>query len=186
MNPYKTRNLHGCFDFFYLDLHIKFLKCAWGPTDPPLFSYLIFSRFIIFAFRNYCTLRKIALCIWRKIIFFCHHNFMKKNHSKLSKYEPENISLIKMTWFICKGIWKKWTAELVKLPFWYLLNPLTMCKKGWCVGLGQKEVAWGRVGTVSNNLKAGWSRKEERKNKDFKRVGNLGQGEGGVCALAVV
>ena len=23
---YKTRNLHGCLDFFYLDLHIKFLK----------------------------------------------------------------------------------------------------------------------------------------------------------------
>ena len=23
--------------------------------------------------------------------FFCHHNFMKKGHSKLSKNEPENI-----------------------------------------------------------------------------------------------
>ena len=30
------------------------------------FSYLIFSRFIIFAFRNYFTLCKILLCIWRK------------------------------------------------------------------------------------------------------------------------
>ena len=27
---------------------------------------LIFSRFIIFAFRNYFTLWKIVLCIWRK------------------------------------------------------------------------------------------------------------------------
>ena len=55
------------------------------------FSYLFFSRFIIFTFRNYFTLCKIVLCIWRKIIFFCHHNFMKKGHSKLSKNEPENI-----------------------------------------------------------------------------------------------
>ena len=34
-----------------------------------LFSYLIFSRFIIiFTFRSYFTLRKIVLCVWRKII----------------------------------------------------------------------------------------------------------------------
>ena len=55
------------------------------------FSYLIFSRFIIFAFRNYFTLCKIVLCIWRKTIFFCDHNFRKKGYSKLSKNEPENI-----------------------------------------------------------------------------------------------
>ena len=55
------------------------------------FSYLCFSRFIIFTFRNYFTLYKIGLCIWRKIIFFCYHNFMKKGHSKLSTNEPENI-----------------------------------------------------------------------------------------------
>ena len=44
------------------------------------FSYLIFSRFIIFKFH------KIVLCI----IFFYHHNFMKKGYSNLSKNEPEN------------------------------------------------------------------------------------------------
>ena len=60
----------------------------WGDWH---FSYLIFSRFIIFTFRNYFTLCKIVLCIWRKTIFFCHHNFLKKDHSKLSKTEPENI-----------------------------------------------------------------------------------------------
>ena len=38
------------------------------------FSYLIFLRFIILTFRNYFTLCKIALCIFRKIIFFYHHN----------------------------------------------------------------------------------------------------------------
>ena len=31
------------------------------------------------------------LYIWRKIIFYCHHNFMKKGHSNLSKNKPENI-----------------------------------------------------------------------------------------------
>ena len=41
-------------------------------------SSLIFSRFIIFTFRNYFTICKIVLCIWRRIIFFCDHNFMKK------------------------------------------------------------------------------------------------------------
>ena len=48
------------------------------------FSYLIFSRFIIFKF---C---KIVLCILRKIIFFYHHNFRKKGYSNLSKNELEN------------------------------------------------------------------------------------------------
>ena len=49
-----------------------FLKGGW------YFPYLIFSKFTIFTFRNYFTLCKIASCIWREIIFFCHHNFMKK------------------------------------------------------------------------------------------------------------
>ena len=38
---------------------------------------------------NYLTLS--VLCIWRKNIFFCHHSFMKKGHSNLSKNKPENI-----------------------------------------------------------------------------------------------
>ena len=42
------------------------------------FSYLIFSRFTFYTFRNDFILCKIVLCIWRKIIFFCHQNFMKK------------------------------------------------------------------------------------------------------------
>ena len=33
------------------------------------FSYLIFSSFIIFTGRNYFTLCKIVLCIWRKFFF---------------------------------------------------------------------------------------------------------------------
>ena len=50
------------------------------------FSYLIFSRFIIFKFRNYFILCKIVL-----YVALCYHNFMKKSHSKLSKNEPNNI-----------------------------------------------------------------------------------------------
>ena len=53
---------------------------------------------------NYFMLCKILLCIWRRIIFFCHHSFMKKSHFKLSKNEPENIPQIKINWYVCKGI----------------------------------------------------------------------------------
>ena len=62
------------------------------------FSYLIFPRFIIFTFRNYFTLYKVVLHIWRKIIFFCHHNFIKECHSKLPKNELENIPQFKLTY----------------------------------------------------------------------------------------
>ena len=56
-----------------------------------LFPIWFFSSFIIFTFRNYFTLCKIALHNWRKKTFFCHHNFVQKSHSKLSKNEPEKI-----------------------------------------------------------------------------------------------
>ena len=55
------------------------------------FSCLIFLRLTIFTFRNYFTLCKTVLYIWRKIIFFSQHNFMRKGHSKLPKIEHENI-----------------------------------------------------------------------------------------------
>ena len=42
--------------------------------EPFLFNLL---KVFIFTLRNYFTLYKILFCIWR-IIFFCHHNFMKK------------------------------------------------------------------------------------------------------------
>ena len=48
-----------------------------------------FKRFIIFAFRNYFTLCKIVLYIWRKIFFFLPPQSYEKSDSKLSKYEPE-------------------------------------------------------------------------------------------------
>ena len=62
-------------------------------------SYLMLSRFIIFTFTNCFTLYKIVMylqviliiCIILLLFFSCHHNFMKKGNSKLSKNEPENI-----------------------------------------------------------------------------------------------
>ena len=36
--------------------------------------------------------------------------------------------------------WQIAMGQLVKPPLWYLFNPiLIMCKKGWCVKLGQEE-----------------------------------------------
>ena len=39
------------------------------------------------------TLAFAKLCypFEEKLFFFCHHNFMEKGHSKLSRNEPENI-----------------------------------------------------------------------------------------------
>ena len=71
-----------------------FLKGGNGGNFP----YLIFSRFIIFTFSNYFTLYKIVLWIWRKMIFFCHHNFMTNVHFKLSKNETENMPWITITY----------------------------------------------------------------------------------------
>ena len=63
--------------------------------------YFIFSSFIIFKFRNFFALCKIALYVG-----LCYHKFMKKSHSKLPKNEPKNIpyKLYKIYFPICKGI----------------------------------------------------------------------------------
>ena len=65
-----------------------FLKGGGGGLA---LSLLNFFKVYHFYFQNYFNLSKIVVCIWRKIIFFCHHNFMQKGHSKLPKNEPENI-----------------------------------------------------------------------------------------------
>ena len=53
------------------------------------FSYLIFSRFIIFTFRNY----PFQNCVMhlKKNYFIFHHNFIKESNCKLSRNGPENI-----------------------------------------------------------------------------------------------
>ena len=86
-------------------------------------------RFIVFTFRNYLTLCKIVLCIWKKTIFSCHHNFMKKVILSCLKM---NLKRSHTTWYIVKQILKienwfliesdSWTG--IKSPFWYLLKPV--------------------------------------------------------------
>ena len=46
------------------------LKYGPGVCVVWQFSYFIFSRFIIFTFRNYFTLSKTVSCIWEKNFFF--------------------------------------------------------------------------------------------------------------------
>ena len=36
----------------------------------------------------------------------------------------------------------KWHLNWYNHIFDIYLNPLIMCKKGWCVGLGQEEAVW--------------------------------------------
>ena len=100
------------------------------------FSYLIFSRFIIFKFRNF-TLCKMVLCIWRKknfatmilwkkVILSCLKTNLKISHNLrlpdifVKRFKPSKRYIA--------------TAELVKPPIWYLFKPLIMFKED-CFGL---------------------------------------------------
>ena len=58
-----------------------FLKKGRGEGGAGTFSISFFQG-----------LTFLHLEITLPFIFFCHHNFMKKGHSKLSKNEPENIT----------------------------------------------------------------------------------------------
>ena len=65
------------------------------------FSYLFFSKFIIFTFRNYLLYSlQTVLRIWKQKFFFYHHSFMKKRHSRLFKNDPENMPWVKTTWLL--------------------------------------------------------------------------------------
>ena len=72
-------------------------------------ALLICSKFIIFIFRNFFTLCKIVLYIWRKKIFFCHHNFMRKSHSKLPKNEL--VCMCKECWCVELGQVRRYLCE---------------------------------------------------------------------------
>ena len=63
-------------------------------------SHFLFTFFKIYHFYIQKLLYPLQYCViyLKKIIFFCHHNFMKKAHSKFSKNEPENIPYIKITY----------------------------------------------------------------------------------------
>ena len=64
-----------------------------------------------------------------------------------------------------------WTGKFALLIF-------VQTKKGWLVGLGQEELAWG-WGELSKISSKGWNKKEGNGHKDFKRTGSkLSQGVG--------
>ena len=64
-----------------------FLKVRAGTSPILFFQGLSFLHLII-------TLPFAKLCyaFKKNIFFFCHHKFMKKGYSMLSKNEAENIS----------------------------------------------------------------------------------------------
>ena len=86
--PLKGRNAeelkYGAASMLQGQVFLKAGVKRGGGGEGWKLSFLIFSRFTIFTVRNFFTLCKSVLCIWRKIIFVCYRNFMKTGHSKLS------------------------------------------------------------------------------------------------------
>ena len=113
------------------------ISIFWGFSSWTIlefyFSCLIFSRFDKgfqgFTFRNYFTLCKIVSCTWIKSIFFYHHSFMKKGHSKLSKNEPENMPWINP--FKCVQYYV--LVGLVESVFDVILCRSSTCKFWLCI-----------------------------------------------------
>ena len=64
-----------------------------------LLAVFLFNSFKFYHFYMYKLLYhliyKIVLCIWRKIIFFFHHNFRKKVILSCLKIKPENNLFVK-------------------------------------------------------------------------------------------
>ena len=87
-------------------------------------SLPIFSKIIILTFRNYSILRKIVLWIWKCIMFFSHHNFMKKAILCWLKMKLKISHILRWFIFVKRfkeleiDFWQKTIGELVKLPFW--------------------------------------------------------------------
>ena len=56
-------------------------------------ALFLLNFFKVYHFYIYKLLYPLQNCVmhFNKIAFFCHHNFLNKGYSKLSKKEPENI-----------------------------------------------------------------------------------------------
>ena len=57
-------------------------------------ALFLFNFFKVYNFYIWKLLYPLQKCVMhlKKNFFFCHHNFRKKGHSKLSKNEPGKIS----------------------------------------------------------------------------------------------
>ena len=87
---------------FFKNLNLDNSDISWSTffstTNLKLYILPVTETFPIYFFQGLTFLHleitlpfAKLLYIWRKIIFYCHHNFMKKGHSNLSKNKPENI-----------------------------------------------------------------------------------------------
>ena len=74
----------------------------WWGGGVGFFRILFFSRFIIFTFRNYFTLCKIVLCIWRKLFFSATINLEKKVILSCLKMNLKILHKLRLS--ICKVI----------------------------------------------------------------------------------
>ena len=62
-------------------------------------ALFLFNFFKVYHFYIWKLLYPLQNCVMHlKKKIFCHHNYMKKVHSKLSKTEPESIPWIKITY----------------------------------------------------------------------------------------
>ena len=132
----------------------KIFKSGWKygaragllKKRPWNFCYLIFSRFIVFTLRNYFTLCKIVLCIWRKMLFFCQHDFMKKSRC------------LKINLYMCKEDWcVKLRQEGDSLREGGR-NCLKYVKTGWDRKQGSRNKNLNKRGPA--RLRSGWLKKE--------------------------
>ena len=56
-----------------------------------LFSFTFFKFYNFYIKKLLYPLQSCVMLLNKKNFFFCHHNFMAKDHSKRSKNEPKNI-----------------------------------------------------------------------------------------------
>ena len=62
-----------------------------GEVELALFLFNFFKVYHFYIWKLLYPLQKCVMHLKKKF-FFCHHNFRKKGHSKLSKNEPGKIS----------------------------------------------------------------------------------------------
>ena len=77
-------------------VQVQVLLLKW-EGELTLFLFNFFKVYHFYILEITLPFAQLCCAFEEKLVFFCHHNFMKKNHSKLSKNEPENIAKIKIT-----------------------------------------------------------------------------------------
>ena len=121
------------------------------------YSYLLSSRFILFTLRNYFTLCKMVLRIWRKIIFSVTINLRKK---------------VILSCLFVKGFKRLKLIFDRKRRLNWEIHPFDICSNQGRIRAGGIFMRVG--GNSLKYLKSGRNRKEGRGHKDFKKWGQAG------------